>query len=75
MQSKNIGRPIDFAEDYENLAQFVARHFGKPVSANLIEAISSGYYPETMDAILSDPVAFDDRVHAYLYAEAMKHNA
>jgi hypothetical protein len=68
------GKPIDFSQNYEDLAEEWARRldtsFGKTdhevsMCVGLIEAFFGGVYPETIDAILIDPQAFAQRVSEY----------
>lgn len=65
------GTPIDFAEDYENLAQRVAEHFGRPVPPNIIRALMTGYHEETIEAIEAieaNPHLFNALVKLHLLA-------
>lgn len=74
------GRPIDFAQNFEDTAHTWARVIGQPFARHdgpalemdlqLMQAIFGGIYPETMDAILCDPPAFSARVSAYLHGLA-----
>ena len=68
------GKPIDFAQNYEDLASEWASRldtsFGGTdhevsMCIGLIEAFFGGVYPETIDAILTDPQAFAQRVSEY----------
>ena len=68
------GNPIDFAQNYEDLASAWASRldtsFGSTdhevsMCIGLIEAFFGGVYPETVDAILTNPQAFSQRVSEY----------
>jgi len=68
------GKPIDFTQNYEDLAEEWASRldtpFGKTdhevsMDVGLIEAFFGRVYPETIDAILADPQAFAQRVSEY----------
>lgn len=65
--------PIDFAQNYEDCAEFWANYIGKPFGKNvyfdlIILASYRGIYPETIETIETDPQTFADRVNDYLYA-------
>jgi hypothetical protein len=64
---------IDFAKNYEDCAHFWAKHIGLPFGKNVyfdVNILSTyrGIYPETIEAIEIDPIAFADKVNDYLYA-------
>jgi len=69
------GKPIDFAQRYEALAEFVARRYGNDLllpgcSADLIGALIGGVYAETLEDIECNPHEWRARVNAYLMALA-----
>ena len=65
-------KTIDFERNYEDCAQFWAKHIGQPFGVNVyhdlnILSIYNEIYPETIETIEIDPVAFSERVKDYLY--------
>ena len=67
---------IDFDRNYEDCASFWAKHIGKKFGENVYFDMSilssySGVYPETLENIETNPIAFSDRVNDYLYALSM----
>lgn len=71
---------IDFDIKYEQLAERWANHFGKKfhhfgnefeTEMQLISALFTGVYQETIDKILIDPVLFSEKVSDYLYNLSM----
>ena len=65
-------KPIDFAQNYEDCAQFWANHIRQPFGKNIYFDINilttyRGVYPETIETIEINPIAFADRVNDYLY--------
>jgi len=75
------GKFDDPAENYENLARAWASHLNTPFETTgrpfelclqLIEALWSGVYPETIEAIETDPHSFSERVNSYRHALAHK---
>lgn len=72
---------MDAADNYESLAAAWANHLDKPfpthgreleLSVDLIGALWSGVYPETIEFIESDPHQFADRVAVYRHAHHEK---
>lgn len=70
------GKFVDPAENYENLAQAWASHLNTPFDTTgrpfelclqLIDALWSDVYPETIEAIEIDPHLFAERVDNYRY--------
>jgi hypothetical protein len=67
------GKPIDFAQRYEDLAAAWARHLDKPFTSDyrdfqLINMLWTGIYPETLDDIEANPHLFGERVAMYRLA-------
>lgn len=65
--------PIDFAQRYEALAEFVARRYGNDLllpggGADLIRALIDGVHDETLEDIECNPHEWRARVNAYLMA-------
>lgn len=66
---------IDFAQRYEDLAEFVARRYGNDLlspagGADLIRALIGGVYDETIEDIECNPHEWRARVNAYMMALA-----
>ena len=68
--------------NYENLASAWANRLDKPFDTDpegmllclqLVEALFSGVYPETIEFIEIDPHSFAERVCAYRHAMASQH--
>ena len=74
----NAGHYADPSINYEQAAQAWAIHLDQPFNGGLdfqlLEALFTGIYPETIEFIEVDPPAFSRRVAEYRYGEAMKHN-
>ena len=77
------GHYVDPSVNYENTAQAWAERLDKPFSTDpegmrldlqLLEALFSGIYPETIEYIEVDPQAFAERVAAYRHHAAMQHH-
>ena len=75
-----IGNFADPAENYEALAQAWANHLDQPFDTSgrpfelcmqLINALWSDVYPETIESIEVDPVTFADRVSLYRLSKAL----
>jgi hypothetical protein len=67
------GKPIDFAQRYEDLAAAWARHLDQPFTSDyrdlqLINMLWTGIYPETLDEIEANPHLFGERVAMYRLA-------
>ena len=69
------GHYADPAENYEAAAEHFACHFrtfhphGRAfeIDLQILEGLCTGIYPETLEFISADPVAFADRVAQYRY--------
>ena len=68
--------------NYEDLASAWANRFNKPFDTDpegmlrclqLVDALFSGVYPETIESIEIDPHSFSDRVCVYRHALASQH--
>jgi len=68
--------------NYDDLAKAWANHLDKPFDTDsrgmllclqLVEALFSGVYPETIEFIEIDPHSFAERVSAYRHAMANQH--
>lgn len=63
------GAQVEPAEEYEAAAEFVAKRYGRPISAQLVRALLE--VPQhVLDDIEANPQDWDDRVHAYAWALA-----
>lgn len=75
----NIGHYVDPAVNYEHAAQAWAARLNQPFTGGLdlqlLEALFTGVYPETMDFIEADPQAFGERVAAYRHNLALQHQS
>lgn len=60
------GIEIDFVEHYEQLAEHVARLYGRPIDLQVIRALR-GVYQETIEEIEANPHLFAQRVNEYCY--------
>lgn len=69
----------DPAVNYEQTAQAWAARLDQPfvgaLDLQLLEALFTGVYPETMDFIAADPQAFAARVAAYRHNLALQHQS
>ena len=65
------GVQVDPAEEYEAAAEFVAQRYGRPICAQLVQALVA--VPQhVLDDIEANPDEWEDRVHAYARAIADK---
>ena len=65
------GVQVDPAEEYEAAAEFVAKRYGKPISAQLVRALVE--VPQhVLDDIEANPHEWGDRVRAYARAAVEK---
>lgn len=58
------GATFDPADDYEAAAEYVARHYGRPICSQIVAALMI-VPPHVMEDIEANPQEWDRRVNEY----------